>query len=82
MNDSDLALIARLSFVRSDLERFVFRVLSSVDRSFTTVVWPESEGDLGRQLVLLGRTLELHAETRAVSFMANRQPAPESGDPA
>ncbi|GAB3873886.1 hypothetical protein ACFQ1S_00425 [Kibdelosporangium lantanae] len=81
MNDSDLALIARLSFVRCDLESFVFSVLSSIDRSFTAVEWPDNEAALGRQLRLLGRTLELHAETRAVSLIANGQPKPTSDDP-
>ena len=67
MDDGELALVARLSFVRSDLEQFVFSVLGSIDKQFCVTAWPESEAELGRQLVTLGRALEWHAALRAAS---------------
>jgi serine/threonine protein phosphatase PrpC len=67
MDDGELALIAKLSFVRSDLERFVFSVLGSIDKQFNTAVWPTNEAELGRELVTLGRALESHS--RAAAFV-------------
>jgi hypothetical protein len=67
MDDGELMLIAKLSFVRSDLEQFVFGVLGSMDKQFRTVDWPDDEAELGHQLVTLGRALEWHAALRVLS---------------
>jgi hypothetical protein len=67
MDDGELMLIVKLSFIRSDLERFVFNVLGSIDKQFDAVVWPNDEAELGHQLVTLGRALEWHAAMRTLS---------------
>jgi hypothetical protein len=75
MDDGELALIAQLSFIRSDLERFVFSVLGSIDKQFDAVPWPANEAELGRQLVTLGRALEWHAALRAFAAAVDEPPA-------
>ncbi|SMD14603.1 hypothetical protein [Kibdelosporangium aridum] len=74
MDDGELALVARLSFVRSDLEQFVFQVLGAMDKQFRVTTWPESEAELGHQLVTLGRALEWHAAMHALSGVDTRPP--------
>ncbi|RSM82566.1 hypothetical protein DMH04_25580 [Kibdelosporangium aridum] len=74
MDDGELALVARLSFVRSDLEQFVFQVLGAMDAQLYVTAWPESEAELGHQLVALGRALEWHAAMRAVSAVDTLPP--------
>jgi hypothetical protein len=73
MDDGELMLIAQLSFVRSDLEQFVFGVLGSIDKQFDAVIWPANEAELGRQLVTLGRALEWHAALHALSSAVDEQ---------
>jgi hypothetical protein len=67
MDDGEVTLIAQLAFIRSDLERFVFRVLASIDENVTAVTWPANEAELGHQLVVLGRALQQHAVSRTRS---------------
>jgi hypothetical protein len=82
MDDTELDLIAQLSFVRSDLEQFVFAVLRSMNPAFHAVVWPAGEADLGRHLVMLGRALQWHAAARTPSPTAeNRRPDPSHESP-
>jgi hypothetical protein len=75
MDDGELMLIAQLSFIRSDLEQFVFIVLASIDQQFGAVAWPANEAELGRQLVTLGRALEWHAALNALSSAVDEPPS-------
>jgi hypothetical protein len=72
MDDGELVLITQLSFIRSDLEQFVFSVLGSIDQQFGAVAWPANEVELGHQLVTLGRALEWHAALGAVSSRVDK----------
>jgi hypothetical protein len=74
MDDGELALIAKLSFVRSELEGFVPSVLGSMDKQFYCVVWPANEAQLGHQLVTLGRALQWHAALHAWSSAVDEPP--------
>jgi hypothetical protein len=72
MDDNELELIAQLSFIRSDLEQFVLAVLGLMDPQFRAVTWPADETDLGRHLVMLGRSLQWHAGGRATPVGGER----------
>lgn len=74
MDDTELELVAQLSFVRSDLEQFVLSVLGSVDQQFNTVEWPANEAELGRQLAMLGKSLQWHAIVREAKAQADGSP--------
>lgn len=67
MDDGELLLIAQLSFIRSDLERFLFGVLESLGSQAGAVMWPAGEAELGHQLVTLGQALQWHAALGALS---------------
>jgi hypothetical protein len=72
VNDTELELVASLSFIRSDLEQFVLGVLGSIDAQFRTVTWPTSEAELGGQLVALGQALQQHAAGRMAQVAGAR----------
>jgi hypothetical protein len=81
MNDHELELVAALSFIRADLERFVLGVLGSIDEQFQTVTWPAGADELGGQLVALGQTLQQHAAGRMVHVAGTRTVSSDSPAP-
>jgi hypothetical protein len=67
MEDDELGLLVGLAFLRGDMGRFVFEVVDTITDQFRSPTWPDTELQLGRQMIGLGQALEQHASRRSRS---------------